>query len=83
MVDGRPMAWRVVLDGYSVMGFTVIGLGLYGISIVFLTPLGQDKTEAEARMAALNPPDAFGFSALARLSSLAISPCSRNFIFLL
>jgi len=66
MVDSLPTALRVSFSGGSVMGFTVVGLGLFGISIFyFLTTIGQDGEKGAIRIAALEPLAGFRFCALA------------------
>jgi len=66
MLDGFPTALRVSFTGGSVMGFTVVGLGLFVISIFyFLMTIGQDGEEIVVRIAALESLTGFGFGALA------------------
>jgi len=66
MVDGLPTALRVAFAGGSVMGFTVVGLGLFGISIFyFLMTIGQDGEDEQVRIAALESLAGFGFGASA------------------
>jgi len=65
MLDGFPTALRVSFTGGSVMGFTVVGLRLFGISIFyFLMTIGQDREEVAVRIAALESLAGFGFGAL-------------------
>ena len=66
MLDGFPTALRVAFAGGSVMGFTVVGLGLFGISIFyFLMTIAQDVEEVAVRIAALESLAGFRFGALA------------------
>jgi len=65
MLDSFPTALRVAFAGGSVMSFTVVGLGLFGISICyFLMTIGQDGEEVAVRIAALESLAGFGFGAL-------------------
>ena len=44
MADGLPMALRVAFAGGFVMGFTVVGLGIFGLSILyFLMTFGFEE----------------------------------------
>lgn len=67
---GLSVALRVAFTGGAVMGFTVVGLGLFGISITFfLMTLGNTDQPIEVRMVdAADTIAAFGFGA----SSIAL-----------
>ncbi|KAL3928611.1 MAG: hypothetical protein SGBAC_012576, partial [Bacillariaceae sp.] len=68
--DGLDKALRVAFTGGAVMGFTVVGLGLMGVSIMFyLLTLGYDgKEDAERMRLAADSLAGFGFGA----SSIAL-----------
>jgi K(+)-stimulated pyrophosphate-energized sodium pump len=68
--EGLAVALRVAFTGGAVMGFTVVGLGLLGVSLMyFLVTLGYDdlSTEVKLRYAA-DSLAGFGFGA----SSIAL-----------
>lgn len=68
MVDGLPTALRVAFAGGSVMGFTVVGLGLFGLSIFyFLMTFGFEEgtSDTQIRVQALESLAGFGFGASA------------------
>jgi len=68
--EGLAVALRVAFTGGAVMGFTVVGLGLFGVSIMFyLVSLGHDgHTETEKLVFASDTLAGFGFGA----SSIAL-----------
>ncbi|CAJ1930931.1 unnamed protein product [Cylindrotheca closterium] len=68
--EGLDKALRVAFTGGAVMGFTVVGLGLMGVSIMFfLLTLGYDgKDDAERMRLAADSLAGFGFGA----SSIAL-----------
>jgi len=68
--EGLPEALRVAFTGGAVMGFTVVGLGLFGVSIFYyLMTLGRnDVNGEELRMQAMESLAGFGFGA----SSIAL-----------
>lgn len=62
-------ALRVAFTGGAVMGFTVVGLGLLGVSIMFyLVTLGYDADETQSIINASETLAGFGFGA----SSIAL-----------
>jgi len=66
--EGLPTALRVAFAGGSVMGFTVVGLGLTGVSIFYyLMTLGRDDggDDDKMRRQALESLAGFGFGASA------------------
>jgi len=66
--EGLPQALRVAFAGGAVMGFTVVGLGLFGLSLFyFLMTLGRDNDGADAltRKQAMESLAGFGFGASA------------------
>jgi len=66
MVGGLPTALRAAFVGGSVMGFTVVGIGLFGISIFyFFMTIGQDGEKVAVSVAALKLLAGFRFGALA------------------
>jgi K(+)-stimulated pyrophosphate-energized sodium pump len=69
-VEGLAVALRVAFTGGAVMGFTVVGLGLMGVSIMFyLVTLGYDGSSLEQRLVfASDSLAGFGFGA----SSIAL-----------
>jgi K(+)-stimulated pyrophosphate-energized sodium pump len=69
-VEGLAVALRVAFTGGAVMGFTVVGLGLMGVSIMFyLVTLGYDDSSLEQRLIfASDSLAGFGFGA----SSIAL-----------
>jgi K(+)-stimulated pyrophosphate-energized sodium pump len=68
--EGLNSALRVAFTGGAVMGFTVVGLGLLGLSIMFfLVTLGyEDATQHERLIYASDVVTGFGFGA----SSIAL-----------
>ncbi len=68
--EGLNAALRVAFTGGAVMGFTVVGLGLFGVSLMFyLVTLGySDLTERERIVFAADTLAGFGFGA----SSIAL-----------
>ena len=68
--DGLSVALRVAFTGGAVMGFTVVGLGLGGLSIFFLIMTqGRDGvSDAQAYVYAVDSLAGFGFGA----SSIAL-----------
>jgi K(+)-stimulated pyrophosphate-energized sodium pump len=68
--EGLNAALRVAFTGGAVMGFTVVGLGLFGVSFIFyLVTLGySDYTDTERLMFAADTLAGFGFGA----SSIAL-----------
>jgi len=66
ILDGFPTALRVAFAGGYLMSFTVVGLGIFGISkFYFLMTIGQDGEEVAVRITALESLAGFGFGALA------------------
>jgi len=66
--EGLPQALRVAFAGGAVMGFTVVGLGLFGLSLFyFLMTLGRDNDGADVltRKQAMESLAGFGFGASA------------------
>merc|ERR1719469_1001223 len=66
--EGLPQALKVAFAGGSVMGFTVVGLGLFGVSLFYyLMTLGREDggDEKETRKLALESLAGFGFGASA------------------
>jgi len=64
--EGLPVALRVAFAGGSVMGFTVVGLGLFGVSLFyFIMTLGRDGDDMQNRRDALESLAGFGFGASA------------------
>jgi len=66
--EGLPTALRVAFAGGSVMGFTVVGLGLTGVSLFYyLMTLGRDDggDDDKMRRQALESLAGFGFGASA------------------
>jgi len=54
MLDSFPTVLRVAFAGGSVIGFTVVGLGLFDISIFyFLMTIGQDGEETSSQSSLL------------------------------
>jgi K(+)-stimulated pyrophosphate-energized sodium pump len=68
--EGLAMALRVAFTGGAVMGFTVVGLGLLGVSLMyFLMTLGYSNVEFSTRLTyAADVLAGFGFGA----SSIAL-----------
>eukprot|EP00591_Stephanopyxis_turris_P000530 CAMPEP_0195525808 /NCGR_PEP_ID=MMETSP0794_2-20130614/26438_1 /TAXON_ID=515487 /ORGANISM="Stephanopyxis turris, Strain CCMP 815" /LENGTH=766 /DNA_ID=CAMNT_0040656347 /DNA_START=31 /DNA_END=2331 /DNA_ORIENTATION=- len=68
--DGLAVALRVAFTGGAVMGFTVVGLGLFGVSLFFfLMTLGRgNATEKDVYVWAVDSLAGFGFGA----SSIAL-----------
>jgi Na+/H+-translocating membrane pyrophosphatase len=68
--EGLNAALRVAFTGGAVMGFTVVGLGLAGVSLMFyLVTLGYDgRSEIERITLAADSLAGFGFGA----SSIAL-----------
>ena len=68
--DGLNTALRVAFTGGAVMGFTVVGLGLFGVSLMFfLVTLGyNDSNQSERLEFAADVLAGFGFGA----SSIAL-----------
>jgi len=77
--EGLAAALRVAFTGGAVMGFTVVGLGLFGVSLFYwlmtlgreydeLDGFGEIASEAQVRRDALNSLAGFGFGA----SSIAL-----------
>jgi Na+/H+-translocating membrane pyrophosphatase len=68
--EGLAVALRVAFTGGAVMGFTVVGLGLMGLSIMFyLVTLGYDDAPLDLRLIyAADSLAGFGFGA----SSIAL-----------
>ena len=68
--EGLDVALRVAFTGGAVMGFTVVGLGLFGVSIFFfLVTLGYEGQEFVSRLIfAADALAGFGFGA----SSIAL-----------
>jgi K(+)-stimulated pyrophosphate-energized sodium pump len=67
---GLDMALRIAFTGGAVMGFTVVGLGLFGLSVMFfvMTMGHDDKTLPERVLYAADALAGFGFGA----SSIAL-----------
>lgn len=65
--EGLPQALRVAFAGGAVMGFTVVGLGLFGLSLFyFLMTFGRDNdSDASTRKQAMESLAGFGFGASA------------------
>jgi len=67
--EGLDKALRVAFTGGAVMGFTVVGLGLVGVSVMFfLMTLGRDVGVEESMIFAADSLAGFGFGA----SSIAL-----------
>ncbi len=67
--DGLAKALRVAFTGGAVMGFTVVGLGLLGLSIFYLLmTLGRGDVRSVQAMDAMDALAGFGFGA----SSIAL-----------
>jgi len=68
--EGLDVALRVAFTGGAVMGFTVVGLGLFGVSVMFfLMTLGNDDEDKTQRIIlAADSLAGFGFGA----SSIAL-----------
>jgi K(+)-stimulated pyrophosphate-energized sodium pump len=66
---GLAVALRVAFAGGAVMGFTVVGLGLFGVSLIFyVVTFGYDGTQAQQLVWASDTLAGFGFGA----SSIAL-----------
>jgi K(+)-stimulated pyrophosphate-energized sodium pump len=67
--EGLAVALRVAFTGGAVMGFTVVGLGLFGLSLMyFLVTLGYDVSDDLKLIYASDSLAGFGFGA----SSIAL-----------
>uniref|UniRef100_A0A6U0K3A5 H(+)-exporting diphosphatase n=1 Tax=Minutocellus polymorphus TaxID=265543 RepID=A0A6U0K3A5_9STRA len=67
--EGLAKALRVAFTGGAVMGFTVVGLGLFGLSLFFyLMTINRDEDERLALVYAMDSLAGFGFGA----SSIAL-----------
>jgi len=69
-MDGLPEALKVAFTGGSIMGFTVVGLGLGGVSILFIIMQAScDETKQptvhQCMNSAMSPLAGFGFGASA------------------
>ena len=77
--EGINAALCVAFTGGAVMGFTVVGLGLLGVSVMFfLVSLGREDNELVVRLTyAADSLAGFGFGA----SSIALFACVAGGIF--
>jgi K(+)-stimulated pyrophosphate-energized sodium pump len=67
--EGLAVALRVAFTGGAVMGFTVVGLGLFGLSLMyFLVTLGYEVSDVDKLIYASDSLAGFGFGA----SSIAL-----------